>query len=162
MKNIDPGSAAQPGLFVRHLRTSSLLWTALLMFVLGGACGSSGGSTKDGGTGGDTGGAAGRVGGAGGSAGSTATGGVGGLAGRGGASGASGAAGSFVNGVSSACQTCAGTMCLTQVEACAGSSACEMCLMNDYQTCRSSQNAMYLAICNCAKPVCASCAAYCP
>ena len=67
-----------------------------------------------------------------------------------------------ISGISTACQTCAGTMCLTQVEACAGSSACEMCVMNDYQTCVSSQNAMYQAICACAKPVCPSCASYCP
>jgi hypothetical protein len=67
-----------------------------------------------------------------------------------------------ISGISVACQTCAGTMCLTQVQACASSSGCEMCVMNDYQTCIASQNVMYQAICTCAKPVCPSCATYCP
>jgi hypothetical protein len=149
----------------RRFRSTSLLFAGLLIFAAGVGCGSSGGGANDGGTGGG-GGAAGKVGGtggnAGGSAGSSATGGVGGSTAKGGASGTAGAAGSPVKGISAACETCAGTMCLTPIEACAASSPCEMCITNDYQTCLSSQNATYLAICSCAKPVCPSCAAYCP
>lgn len=98
-------------------------------------------------------------GGSGGAAGSRATGGAGGAAGRG---GTAGAAGSIASGISAGCQSCAATMCSTQFVACAGASACQMCVTNNYQPCLSDQNAMYLAICNCAKPVCASCATYCP
>ena len=123
----------------------------LLVAAVAVACGSTTSSSDGGGGGAGGGGTTG----SGGAAGSTGTGGAGGR-------GTVGQGGGAVAGISMACQSCAVTNCSTQLIACAGASACQMCVMNNYNLCITNQNAQYLAVCSCAKPACTSCASYCP
>jgi hypothetical protein len=126
----------------------------------GGAAGTSGTGGAAGAKG--TGGAAGAKG-TGGAAGAKGTGGAAGAKGTGGAAGASaGTGGQGGSGISTACETCAASNCSAQILACAGASACQMCVMGDYNVCLTNNNAQYLAVCACAKTPCAACASYCP
>ncbi|HLK92644.1 MAG TPA: hypothetical protein VKZ18_22305 [Polyangia bacterium] len=142
------------------------LFVVVLAAAVGFACGSSSSPSDAGGTGGTTGsGGATGTGGATGSggAGGKATGGAAGGKATGGATGAGGQGGvPAINGISQACQQCAETSCTTQILACAGASACQACVTNDYNSCITSQNTQYKAVCTCAKAACAACATYCP
>ena len=84
-----------------------------------------------------------------------------GSAGRTGAAGQGGVGGQLA-GIPAACQSCAVGMCQAQLLACAGSSVCNACVQNNYQTCVTTTNPQYQALCGCAKGPCSACAPYCP